>query len=238
MMKEPSEYVSGLDAFELMNAEAAGLDTYFAMLRAQEWERPSRCEGWSVADVLRHLAGEELYNHACLNDDLEGFYEMVREEAGGGGLDAFNQWCIEERRALPPADVLREWREQSTWTRARMSEMGADAMMTTSAGPYPVGLQAFHFASEFATHADDVGVPHAAEEADRRSLWRVSVGLFALAERGEQIQAEQSAEQIWVYCDGAEAGLSHHDFVEATVGRLAPGHPLPPRLRSALRCLA
>lgn len=227
-----------LDPFDIFDTEASRLDRFFAGLRDEEWNRPSRCQGWSVRDVLAHLAGEELYNHACLDGDL-GRLRMTLERANvEGGYDGFNEWCVRERRGLPVEEVLREWREKNGETRRRMRRLGRDATLETATGAYPVGLQTFHYDSEYATHADDVGAPVAEEESDERTWWRVQVGLLALGELGSKAQVEVSAEQIWVYVDGEEARLAPEEFVDATVGRLPIGHRLAPELRSALRALA
>lgn len=49
----------GLDPYELMDVEAQRLDRYLGTLDDEEWNRPTRCEGWSVRDVLAHLAASE-----------------------------------------------------------------------------------------------------------------------------------------------------------------------------------
>ncbi|MDF5757568.1 maleylpyruvate isomerase family mycothiol-dependent enzyme [Spongiactinospora sp. TRM90649] len=229
--------LAGLDPFDLYDAEAARLGRFFAGPGEQARDRPSRADGWSVRDVLAHLAGEELYNHACLDDDLAGMSDLLARE-GVAGLDDFNDWCVRERRGVPYADVLAEWREKNGETRRRMRERGADAMLPTLAGPYPVGAQTFHYASELATHADDVGVPVSPQEAAGRTAWRVQVGRFALGERDAGVTVEPGGERVRVVADGAEAVLSASDFVEATVGRLPAGHPLDDGIVSALRCLA
>jgi uncharacterized protein (TIGR03083 family) len=227
-----------LDPFEIFDVEATRLDRFFASLDDQGWSRPSRCEGWSVRDVLGHLAGEELYNHACLDGDLDGFLAMVDREGAGDGFDGFNEWCVRQRRGLPVDQVLAEWREQNGRTRRRMRALGRDAMLTTLAGPYPVGLQTFHYDSEYATHADDVRAPVSAGEAERRAHWRVAVGLFALEERGSKARIVPSAERVLVQADGEKAEISPAEFVDATVGRLPEDHPLPARITAALRVLA
>ena len=157
--------LAGLNPFGIFDLEAARLDHFFSGLDEAAWNRPSRCPGWTVRDVLSHLAGEELYNHACLNGDLETFRATVRAAGITGGYDEFNQWCVRQRRGLPTSEVLAEWREANGETRHRMTELGRDAPLTTAAGPYPAGLQAFHYSSEYATHADDVGAPVAPAEA-------------------------------------------------------------------------
>ena len=49
-------------------------------------------------------------------------------------------------------------------------------------GPYPVDWQAWHLASELATHADDIGVPIDPADVARRTDWRARFSRFALAE--------------------------------------------------------
>ncbi|WP_101784029.1 maleylpyruvate isomerase family mycothiol-dependent enzyme [Nonomuraea indica] len=224
------------EPFDIFDAEAARLDRHFSGLDAEAWERPSRCAGWSVRDVLGHLAGEELYNHACLDGNVQDLLARLARE-GVDGFHDFNEWSVRQRRAVPVHEVLEEWRAKNGATRRRMRELGRDALIDTMAGPYPAGLQAFHYASEYATHADDVGAPVPDDEVDDRTWWRVAVGRLALAEQEADVQVEQTAEQIWAHTDGVEASLSYPEFVAATVGRLPAGHDLDPRLASKLRCL-
>lgn len=231
-------HVAGLDPFDLLDTEAARLDRYFAGLDAAAWQRPSRCDGWSVRDVLAHLAGEELYNHACLDDDMAGFAARLRREGIDGGFNEFNEWCVRVRRDLPVTEVLTEWREGSADTRHRMRDRGVDGTLTTSVGSYPAGLQAFHYASEYATHADDVAVPVATEERAGRDRWRAAVARFALAEQEAPVAVTPVGDMYHVEVADVGAELPAADFVAASVGRLPADHPLDPRLRDALRCLA
>lgn len=230
--------LSELDPFEIFDTEAERLDRFFSALGEEDWQRPSRCHGWSVRDVLAHLAGEELYNHACLDGGLGPLGARLEREGVEGGYDGFNEWCVRERRHCPVADVLAEWREKNGETRTRMRELGPEAVLETAAGLYPVGLQTFHYDSEYATHADDVGAPVEADEAGPRTHWRVQVGLLALGERGPKVRAESSAGRIRVSSESEEAQLAPDEFVAATVGRLPIGHLLAPELRAALRVLA
>ena len=232
-----AEILRGLDPFDIYDAEANRLDAYFSSLTGPDWDHASRCEGWSVRDVLAHLAGQELYNRACLDDDLDGLFDLLTKE-GVADLGAFNDWCVRQRRGLPVEEVLDEWRRRNGETRVRMRGLGADARIPTMAGPYPVGLQTFHYASELATHADDVGVPVEPGEEPGRTFWRARVGMFALEEREAPVRVERIAGGFRVELDGRAAELSAADFVDATTGRLKNGHALAPELREALVCLA
>ena len=230
--------LAGLNSFGIFDVEADRLDHFFAGLDAVGWARPSRCDGWSVQDVLAHLAGAELYNHACLNGDLDGFRGMLRAAGIAGGYHEFNEWCVRQRRGLPVAEVLAEWREANAETRQRLTGLGRDAPLLTAAGPYPAGLQALHCSSDYATHADDVGAPVAQGEEPGRTAWRVSVARFALDEQNSPVKIFPSERSVLVQLASMSAELPAADFVAATVGRLSPGYPLDPALRDALRCLA
>ncbi len=225
-----------LDPFALLDAEAERLDHHFSGLPDAAWAGQSRCAGWTVRDVLAHLAGQEAYNHACLGDDLAALSARMERE-GIVGIADFNAWTVRTRQGRPVGEILDEWRTGNGETRRRMRTLGRNATLPTMCGPYPVGLQVFHYASEYATHADDVNVPDAANPA--RVSWRACVGRFALTERAAPVEVEQDGDGHYtVRTAAAEARLNPPDFVAATVGRLDPGHPLDPQLREALRCLA
>ena len=116
--------------------------------------------------------------------------------------------------------------------------LGCDAPLTTAAGPYPAGLQTFHYSSEYATHADDVGAPVAPGEWPGRTAWRVSFGRFALTEQDAPVKTWISNNDLTVQLGALTIELPPGDFVEATVGRLPGIYPIEPALRDALRCLA
>ncbi|GAA3120087.1 maleylpyruvate isomerase family mycothiol-dependent enzyme [Streptosporangium carneum] len=238
MSSSSKDPLADLDPFDIFDAEADRLDRYFSQLDEEGWNRPSRAAGWSVRDVLGHLAGEELYNHACLDDDLDGFSATLKREGVEGGFNAFNDWCVRRRRDLPVERVLEEWREANGETRRRMRALGRDAGLQTLAGPYPVGLQTFHYDSEYATHADDVGAPVSEQEEGERAWWRARVATFVLGEQGSHAQVEPTAERIWVHVNDTSEQLPVPVFVEATVGRLPDDYPMDRRVRAALRCLA
>ena len=125
-MSQPSDELAGLEPFGIFDFEAERLARFFAGLDGGAWDRPSRCAGWSVKDVLGHLAGAEMYNHACLDDDVAGFFSVMQEEAGAGGpqdYGSFNEWCVRERRGTPAAVVLDEWLSASGETRWRMRDL-------------------------------------------------------------------------------------------------------------------
>jgi hypothetical protein len=102
-------------------------------------------------------------------------------------------------------------------------------------GPYPIELQAFHLASEYATHADDMDAPVSESEREGRLAWRLAFSRVALEEAEKPVQVESANGNHKVSADGKEATLSDADFVEAVTARLKT---IDPALQDALRALA
>lgn len=233
------EHLAGLDPLDLLDAEAARLDGYLGSLSGDAWARPSECAGWSVRDVLAHLAGNERYHRACLDGEVAAFRRELAE-AGLDNRDAFNDREVRDRRGRPVAAVLAEWRDGNGHTRSLLRGRDPGGTVATLTGPYPVPLYAFHLASGLATHADDVHVPVAGADEPGRTHWRSRYGRFVLRERDAPVLVWESEPdgRIHVELDGHVEQLAPGEFVAATVGRLDPGHPMDPLLRAAVRCLA
>jgi len=224
--------LEGLNPFDILDREAERLDRFLSALDDDRWAVASRCDGWTIRDVLAHLASAEGYHNACLDDDLDAFLQRGAD-AGATDLDAFNEWGIREYDGRSPEQVLAEWRGANEQTRRRMRDRG-DGTMTTMVPDYPVRLQAFHVASELATHADDVGVPVDPEEAGERTGWRARFSRFAVAEMERDVSISPSEHGNVVRAGDVEVVLSDDDLIEAVAARLPTGHSLAPELRVAL----
>ena len=140
-------------------------------------------------------------------------------------MHSFNAIGVSDRKDKTPADLLDEFQRENGETRAKMRERDGEEL-STMAGPYPMRWQAWHLASELATHADDVGVPttHKREEETRRD-WRARFARFALAESKPDVEVQLLDGGTWVRANGVEATLSDDDLVRCRE-RAAPGRQL------------
>ncbi len=86
--------LAGLDPFALLDDEAGRLDGFLSGLSGSGWTRASRCAGWTVRDVLGHLAAGEDYHRACLDGTVAAFLASF---AGRGGTT----WTRSTRSASP-----------------------------------------------------------------------------------------------------------------------------------------
>lgn len=226
--------VDDLDPFELMDAESERLYKFFSSLTDEQWTPDTRCEGWRRREIVSHLAGGDTYHTACLDDSVsELFAEGARNGATDG--DSFNAWMVEQRADRSAQDVLDEWWRLNSDVRKRMRELGRDGTMSSSVGPYPVGLMGFHLSSEYATHYDDMDGPLTDADRDARTAWREKVSRFALKENEKPVELEQTPDGYVARSGGKEVTLSPYEFVEAVTARLKT---IDLDLQKALRALA
>jgi uncharacterized protein (TIGR03083 family) len=211
-------HLDGLDPCALWEAEAVRLDTYLAALADHDpaWEVPSRCADWSARDVLAHLLAEQDYFAACLAGTVG---ELMAELGARGAVDitTFNAIGIADQAGKPPSQLLAEWRAADAANRDGFRERG-DGTVDSSIGEYPARWQAFHLASELATHADDVHLPD--PHTDERLAWRVPFSRFSLGESKEDLTIEAAAGgRTRVSGPGLDVELDGPTFVEAVAGR-------------------
>jgi uncharacterized protein (TIGR03083 family) len=223
--------LDGLDPFDLLDRESDRVHRLFTSSPA--WSRPSRCQGWSTRDMLGHLAGLEDYARAGLDDRVRALFRAGKE-AGATGVAGFNDWQIREYADLPAAELVDQWRAAVVANRAELRARGRDGSIDTSIGAYPSWLQTFHFAVEYATHGDDIGV--VVEEAERtgRLAWRVAFGRFVLTELEKPVEVTPDGDVLRVSGEPGSVTLDPQDFVEATQGRLPADHALEPAFRELL----
>ena len=210
--------LEGLDPYALMATEAARLDAYFSNLDDAGFQKPSRCEGWSVRDVLAHLAASEEYNRACLDGTVQQFLADIGAK-GATDLATANEIGVRSFDGQSTRDVLQTW-----WSRVEQNRKDFAARdggnVDSSVGAYPARWQAFHLAFELATHADDVGVPVNAGEAEARNAWQARFGRFALKELKPDIRIDAHDGRTRVQTTDVDVDLADAEFVQAVAARL------------------
>ncbi len=213
--------LEGLDPYELMAAEGARLDRFFRAAADADWSKPTRCDGWTARDLLAHLAASEDYNRACLDGTVQQFLADMGAK-GAVDLASANDIGVHEFDANTPAQVVAIWRERSTQNREDFrARDGGD--VDSSIGAYPARRQAFHLAFELATHADDLGVPVAPEEAGARAAWQAHFARFAIKELKPELTIESNGGRTHVKGEGVDVEMPDDQFVLAVAARLPDG---------------
>lgn len=75
------------------------------------WQRPTRCEGWTVADVVLHLAQtDELALASALGQFAEGLDVLAGDPERQGNVDDGAAAFVARERGLPHAALHERWR--------------------------------------------------------------------------------------------------------------------------------
>lgn len=224
--------LEGLNPYDLHDAEAVRVDAFLSGLDDADWAAPTRCGGWTIRDLVAHLAATQEYHQACLDDSLGEL--MARGlEAGATDLDSFNAWGVENRADASADEVVAEWRAADAEIRRRFRERDGTTL-ATMVGQYPVRAQAFHIASELAVHADDLGTPVEPADQAARLDWRTRFARATLAEEKPEITVEVVPGGTRIRSDAFDAVLDDTTLVEARNARLSDDDPVDPVIRASL----
>jgi uncharacterized protein (TIGR03083 family) len=219
---------SRANPFPVYDREVQRLRAYLRGLDSRKWSARSHCRGWSVRDVVAHLSTDEVYNQACLDGTLE-------QLPFSGGLRGWNERGVRVRRGLSPVEVLQEWEARQDRVRRAWGAVGVDGRIDTSVGRYPLRLQVWHLAREYAIHADDIEVPLSPRERRAQLRWRVAFGLFAAREEGDPVDAELIGDGVRLRYRGRDYELDLETFIAYLTNR--PQQLAEARARALLRRL-
>ena len=91
--------------YDDLEAEYARIDAILGSLSERQWAAPSRAAGWSVSDVVLHLAqSEEFVLHAA------NTVATPVETSSGGTMDERMAALVEAERGTDPHVLLSRWR--------------------------------------------------------------------------------------------------------------------------------
>jgi uncharacterized protein (TIGR03083 family) len=135
------------------------LEALLAELDDEEWRSPSRCDGWSVQDVVAHLVGVNAFWEASVAVGLAGSPSRV--------LAAFDPAAhpplmIEPMRALGPQEVLDQLVQSDDGfleALARLDDAGWSTTAESPAGHVEIRYLAQHALWDGWIHERDIALP-------------------------------------------------------------------------------
>src|SRR5262245_27662121 len=92
--RNESGVYSDADRAQIVHAEAKRLEQFLRALSPEDWQRPSACDQWQVADVVAHLAGMALAER--ITRGLDG---DLTPPHGGPQTGTLNEDALRERVA-------------------------------------------------------------------------------------------------------------------------------------------
>jgi uncharacterized protein (TIGR03084 family) len=173
-----------LTALEQQHSELASLLDH---LDDDGWQRPTRCEGWTVADVVLHLSQTDELALASAEDR---FAEGLDVLAGGldqqGTVDDGAAAMVANERGLPNAAILARWRTGAAAVRDALGASDLHRRVVWVAGQLSIQTLATTRLAECWIHTDDIAdaLGVAQELTDRlehiaRLAWRTLPYAFA-----------------------------------------------------------
>nr|BFE85188.1 TIGR03084 family metal-binding protein [Planobispora longispora] len=177
----------GADILDDLVAEYRRLDAVLATLTPEMWARPSAAAGWSVSDVVLHLAQTEELALASAVGDRDAF---VRR-GGDGSVDELADGWVAAERGAPPGQVLDRWRKATAATPAALAGCAPGARLPWVAVPLSPRTLATTRLAEHWAHALDIVGPLGVDYPDTARLRHIArlahrTLPYAFAVAGEQ----------------------------------------------------
>ena len=115
-----------LDRIAAVRKERDDVVAFCRSLSPEDWAKPSRCDGWSVQDVVSHLAA---IAHGVFTPWMVKFMAAKN-------LERNNDVDVDARRARPPQDVLAEY---DKWSSRMVKLLALGQRPPLSKAPFKVG---------------------------------------------------------------------------------------------------
>ncbi len=179
--------------------ELAGM---LADLDPTDWERPSRCEGWTVSDVVLHLAQTDEMALASAEGRFADYMNSVAGDyAGATNVDEGAALLVEKERDRPAAEVHQRWLSGAATLRTALAAEEPRERVQWVAGELSTQTLATTRLAEAWIHTGDVafafGVTPEPTERLRhiaRLAWRTLP--YAFARAGEELSGPVAFELV------------------------------------------
>jgi uncharacterized protein (TIGR03084 family) len=177
-----------LTALTEQHAELAAL---LDRLDDADWQRPTRCEGWDVSDVVLHLSQtDELARASAQGRFADGLSVLAGSVKSQGNVDDGAGALVERERGQSNADVRERWRTGAVELDELLAASDPHARVQWVSGELSIHTLTTTRLAECWIHGDDVAdaVGEALPRTDRlepiaRLAWRTLPYAFARAGR-------------------------------------------------------
>lgn len=155
--------------------EQQALDDHLDGLDDPGWAAPSRCAGWSVSDVVLHLAQTNEMAVASLEGTMPQFLARMAEGLPpSADVDAGAAAMVERERGAPAAEVRARWDASVATLRDGFAAADLGARVTWVAGELSVRTLATTRLAETWIHGGDVAVAAGPLPAPTDRLWHIA----------------------------------------------------------------
>ncbi len=163
------------DVFEALEQEYEALEAMLESLDREAWAAPSSCPGWSVADVVLHLAQTEEGLLMSTGHSAAPGNEMSRASRRSMGTidDVVEEWVSSERNRLPEEHFER-WKAARRGCLAALLAADPDASIQWATNPLKPRTLATTRLSEHWIHANDIAEPLGVHYPDTQRIRHIA----------------------------------------------------------------
>lgn len=157
------------DVFTALEAQTDRLDEILGSLDPEQWAAPSLCPGWSVGDVVLHLAQTEEGVVAT----IEAKDPQIPVEGASNIDEAMEQWIRAERGA-DPAEIHARWNDARKRALDALRSADPNTPLSWAAAPLRPKTLATTRLSEHWIHTMDVAEPLEIDNPDTDDLEHIA----------------------------------------------------------------
>jgi uncharacterized protein (TIGR03084 family) len=153
--------------------QQAELSSFLAGLDDSGWQRPSRCDGWTVSDVVLHLAQTNELATASASGRMA---EAIAELGGTGSRGSVDDGAgslVARERGQPASAVRERWEASADVLCRRLEEADPHERLDWVAGRLSARTLVATRIAETWIHAGDAGVAFGWTPAATDRLWHV-----------------------------------------------------------------
>jgi uncharacterized protein (TIGR03084 family) len=133
------------------------LEELLTPLTVVDWSRPTRCEGWDVADVVLHLAQTNELAIASAEHRFSGFVGSLPELPDAPvSIDGAADQRVAVERGVPPDELFARWRASASGLVAALGAIDPHERVTWVAGTLSARTLATTRIAETWIHTGDV----------------------------------------------------------------------------------
>ena len=139
------------------------------------WAEPSACAGWSVADVVLHLAQTNEMATGSAHGDLPAVLARLTEGlAAASDIDDGAALMVAKERGAPPEQIRRRWARSCTDLHAALAERAPADRLTWVVGDMAARTLATTRLAETWIHTGDVAAGLGVTVAPTDRLWHIA----------------------------------------------------------------
>lgn len=135
------------------------LEVMVGALSETEWKSPSRCEGWTVQDVIAHLVGVNGFWEISVSAGIAGAPTRV---LAGFDPAAHPPLMVDAMREQTPDGVLAQFVQSNDGFLSALADLddrGWSTIAESPAGHVPIRLLAYHALWDGWVHEHDIALP-------------------------------------------------------------------------------